>query len=178
MFSWLKQSGNSEGTQSEGYDLEYAAADFSKLLFLASISSCISSLNVICSLGPTNEDIEMAGESPTANVTTGETVAEMLGLGHASKDPKVTVSVGEAVATKGPDVIVTTREVVASVPSQGHIVSLTVHDVHHSKEPTGMMTSSHLYSVKQVSCSIILGCMNAFCYCWGHNHASFCRAMS
>ena len=61
MFSWLKQSGNSEGTQSEGYDLEYAAADFSKLLFLASISSCISSLNVICSLGPTDEDIEMAG---------------------------------------------------------------------------------------------------------------------
>ena len=88
----------------------------------------------------------MAGESPTANVTTGETVAEMLGLGHTSKDPKVTVSAGEAVASKGPDVIVTIREVVASVPSQGHIVSLTVHDVHHSKEPTGMMTSSHLYS--------------------------------
>ena len=51
------------------------------------------------------------------------------------------------------------------MPNQGHIVSLTVHDVHHSKEPQGMMTSSHLYSVKQVSCLIILGCMNAFCYC-------------
>ena len=34
---------------------------------------------------------------------------------------------------------VTTGEAVASVPSQRHVVSLTVHDVHQSKEPPSMM---------------------------------------
>ena len=50
MFSWLQQFSDSEGTQSDGYDLEYIAADFDKLLFLASVSSCVSSLDVLCSL--------------------------------------------------------------------------------------------------------------------------------
>ena len=34
---------------------------------------------------------------------------------------------------------VTAGEAVASVPSQRHVVSLTVHDVHQSKEPPSMM---------------------------------------
>ena len=33
-------------------------ADFGKLLFLASVSSRVSSADVLCSLGPTDEDIE------------------------------------------------------------------------------------------------------------------------
>nr|POF27003.1 hypothetical protein CFP56_40369 [Quercus suber] len=100
----------------EGYDLEYAPADFGKLLFLASVSSRVSSPNVRCSLGPTDEDIEMAGESPTTNITGRENITEMLGQGLASEDPEVTVS-GEAIAGKGPNVTVTAGEVVAGVPS-------------------------------------------------------------
>ena len=102
----------------------------------------------------------MAGESLAIAITAGETVAKMPSKEHASK---------------GPDVSVTTGEAVAGVPSQRHTVSSTVHDVHQSKEPSGMMSLSRLHLVKQVSCSIILGCMNAFCYCWRYNHASFCR---
>ena len=113
----------------------------------------------------------MAGESPDVAVTAGGTAAQMLGQEYASKDPKVTISTG-----KGPNVTVSTGKAVASVPSQGHIVSLTVHDVHHSKDSLSIMTSSHLYSVKQVSCSIILGYMSAFYCCWRHNHSSFCKA--
>ena len=105
----------------------------------------------------------MAGESLTVAVTAGETIAKMPSKEHASKGSNVSVTTGEAVI---------------GVPSQRHTVSLTVHDVHQSKEPPGMMSLRRLHLVKQVSCSIILGCMNAFCYCWGHNHASFCRAMS
>ena len=103
----------------EGYDFEYTVADFSKLLFLTSVSSHVSFANILCSLGPTDEDIEMAGESPIATVTTRE-----------------------AAIGKGPEVTVATGEVFASVPSQGHIVSLTVHDAHHSKESPGMITLS------------------------------------
>ena len=79
MFSWLQQSGASEGTQSEGYDFEYVVADFGKLLFLISVSSRVSSPDVLCSLGLTDEDIEIAGESLVADVTARETAAEMLG---------------------------------------------------------------------------------------------------
>ena len=57
---------------------------------------------------------------------------------------------------------VTTGEAVASVPSQGHVVSSPIHDVYQSKEPPGMMYLSCLYLVKQAFCSIILGCMNVF----------------
>ena len=39
---------------------------------------------------------------------------------------------------------VTAREAVASVPSQRHVVSSTVHDIHQSKEPLGMMYLSCL----------------------------------
>ena len=84
----------------------------------------------------------------------------MLSKEHAGKGPDVTVSIGEAVV---------------GVPSQRHVVSLTVHDVHQSKEPPGMIILSYLHLVKQVSCSIILGCTSAFYYCWRYNHASFCR---
>ena len=102
----------------------------------------------------------MAGKSLAIAVTAGETVAKMPSKEHASK---------------GPDVSVTTGEAVAGVPSQRHTVSSTVHDVHQSKEPPSMMSLSRLHLVRQVSCSIILGWMNAFCYCWRYNHASFCR---
>ena len=126
------------------------------------VSSRVSFADVLCSLGPTDEDIEMAGESLTVVVITGEVPAKESNKEHAGKDPDVTVTTGEAVI---------------GVPSQGHVVSSTVHDAHHSKEPLGMITLSCLYSVKQASHSIILDCVNAFCYCWGHNHASFCRAI-
>nr|POF27001.1 hypothetical protein CFP56_40367 [Quercus suber] len=122
------QSGASEGTQSEGYDLEYAVVDFSKLLFLASVSSHISSPDILCSLGPTDEDIEMAGEPPVTDVIAREYTAEMLGQGLASEDPEVIVS-GEAVASKGLDVTLTAKEAVVGVPSHGHVVSSPVHDL-------------------------------------------------
>nr|POF26998.1 hypothetical protein CFP56_40364 [Quercus suber] len=64
--------------------------------------------------GPTNEDTEMIGKSLATDVTAGENIDEMLGQGHASEDPKVTVY-GEAVAGKGPDVTVITREAVAEL---------------------------------------------------------------
>ena len=95
MFLWLQQSGYSKGTQSEEYNFEDTAANFGKLLFLASVSSRVSSSDVLCSLGPTDEDIDMNGESPDV-VTTRKTTAEMLGQEHAIKDPEVTVSAGEA----------------------------------------------------------------------------------
>ena len=60
MFLWLQQSGDSEETQSEKYDFEDTTADFGKLLFLASVSSRVSSLDILYSLGPTDEDMEMA----------------------------------------------------------------------------------------------------------------------
>ena len=170
IFSWLQQSGGSEGTQSEEYNFEDTTTNSGKLLFLTSVSSHISSSDVLYSLGPTNEDIEMAGKSPDVAVTAGGTATQMLGQEYANKDLEVTISIG-----KGPNVTVSTGKAVASVPNQGHIVSLTVHDVHHIKEPLGMMTSSRLYSTKQVFCSIILGCMSVLCYCWRYNHASFCR---
>ena len=135
IFSWLQQSGGSEGTQSKEYNFEDMTTNFGKLLFLTSVSSHISSSDVLCSLGPTNEDIEMAGESPDVAVTAGGTATQMLGQEYASKDPEVTISTG-----KGPNVTVSTGKAVASVPNQGHIVSLTVHDVNHIKEPLGMMT--------------------------------------
>ena len=184
MFSWLQKSGDSEEAQSKEYDFEHTTADFSKLLFLASVSSHVSSPDILYSLGPTDEDIEMADEGLIVAVIAEEIVAEMLSQEHVSKGPDVTVSAGEAAivmpskehAGKGPDVTITTTagEVVADVPSQRH-VSLTVHDVHQSKEPPSMITLNHLHLVKQVSCSIILGCMNAFYYCWRYNHASFYR---
>ena len=102
----------------------------------------------------------MAGESLTVAVTAGETIAKMPSKEHASKGSNVSVTTGEAVI---------------GVPNQRHTVSSIVHDVHQSKEPPGMMSLSRLHLVKQVSCSIILGWMNAFCYCWRYNHASFCR---
>ena len=42
------------------YDLEYAAVDFGKLLFLTSVSSRISSPDVLHFLGPTDEEIGRA----------------------------------------------------------------------------------------------------------------------
>ena len=41
--------------------------------------------------------------------------------------------------TRPYEYFVTAGEVVASVPSQRHVVSLTVHDVHQSKEPPNIM---------------------------------------
>ena len=49
---------------------------------------------------------------------------------HAGKDPGATVTVGG---------------VTASMPSQTHVISSTVHDVHQSKEPLGMIILSHLH---------------------------------
>ena len=61
-------------------------------MFLASIYSRVSSPDILYSLGPTDEDIEMAGESPHVAVTTGETAAKMLGQEHACEDLEVTIS--------------------------------------------------------------------------------------
>ena len=100
--------------QSEGHDSEVTAADFGKLLFLASVSSRVPSANVLCSLGPTNKDIEVAGEA-----TAGDFSEESVG-----KDLSVAVTAGEAAVGE---------------PSHGHAVPLTVHDAHHDKEPSGMV---------------------------------------
>ena len=111
--------------QLEGHDFEGRTSNFGKLLFLASVSSCVSSTNVLCSLGPTDEHIGMSGESPIAVVFAGEAAA-----GESSEE-----SVG-----KDPNVTITTGEVAAGVPSQGHVVSPTVHDAYYSKEPPGIIT--------------------------------------
>ena len=42
-------------------------------------------------------------------------------------------------------VTITTGEVATIMPNQRHVVSLTIHDIHHCKEPPGMMILSHLY---------------------------------
>ena len=68
----------------------------------------------------------------------------------------------EAATGKGPEVTIIAGEAVTGVPSQGHVVSRTVHDVHRSKEPLGMITLSCSYSVKQVYCSMIFGCYECF----------------
>ena len=117
MFLWLQQS--SEEMQSEGHDSEGTVSDFGKLLFFASFSFRVSSADVLCFLGPTNEDIEVVGEGPTVAATTGDSNEE-----SASKDPGVAVTAGE---------------IAAGVPSQGYAVSPTVHDAHHDKEPLGMV---------------------------------------
>nr|POE96574.1 hypothetical protein CFP56_44576 [Quercus suber] len=113
----LEESG--EEMQSEGHDSEGTTADFGKLLFLTSVSSRVSSADILCSLGPIDEDIEMASESPTAAVTTGEAAAGESSEESVGKDLDVTITVGEAVA---------------GVPSQGEVVSPTIHDAHHDKE--------------------------------------------
>ena len=123
MFLWLQQSG--EEMQSEEHDFEGAAADFGKLLFLASISSRVPSADVLCSLGPIDEDIEMAGEGPTAAATTGEAAARESSEESTAKDLDVAITIGE---------------VVASMPSQGQAVPSTIHDAHHDKELPGMIT--------------------------------------
>ena len=110
--------------QSEGHDYEGIAADFGKLLFLALVSSRVSFADIICSLGPTDEDIKMAGEGPTIAATTGEATIRDSNEESASKDPGVAVTASEATA---------------SVPSHGYAVSPTVHDAHHNKEPPGMV---------------------------------------
>ena len=60
MLLWLQQSDDSEETQSEEYDFEDTATDFGKLLFFTSVSSRVSSPDVLYSLGPIDEDIEIA----------------------------------------------------------------------------------------------------------------------
>nr|POE95555.1 hypothetical protein CFP56_01594 [Quercus suber] len=80
------RSGDSEETQSEEYDFEDTTADFNKLLSLASISSRVSSPDVLYSLGPTDEDIEMADEGFTIAVTIGDTATGMPSQEHAGKD--------------------------------------------------------------------------------------------
>ena len=99
--------------------------DFGKLLFLASVSSCVSSADVLCSLGPTDEDIEMVGEGPTTAAITGEAAARESSKESAGKDLDVAITVGEAVA---------------GMPTQGQAVASTVHDAHHDKELPGMIT--------------------------------------
>ena len=128
VFLWLQHSG--EEIQSKEHDFEGTTADFGKLLFLASISSRISSANVLCSLSPTDEDIEMAGEGPTAATTTGEAAVRESSEESTGKDLDVVITVGEAVV---------------GMPSQGRAVPSTVHDAHHDKELPGMITLNCSY---------------------------------
>ena len=83
--------------QSEEDDSEGTIADFGKLLFLALVSSRVSSVDILCSLGPTDENIEMAGEGPTATATTGEVAATESSKESAGKEVDVAITVGEAV---------------------------------------------------------------------------------
>ena len=50
--------------------------------------------------------------------------------GHASKDPDVIVTVGEATV---------------GMPSQRHVASSIVHDVYQSKESSGIVILSYLH---------------------------------
>nr|POE49388.1 hypothetical protein CFP56_67316 [Quercus suber] len=77
------RSGDSEETQSEEYDFEDTTADFNKLMSLASISSRVSSPDVLYSLGPTDEDIEKDDEGFTIAVTIGETATGMPSQEHS-----------------------------------------------------------------------------------------------
>nr|POF26475.1 hypothetical protein CFP56_35878 [Quercus suber] len=126
-------SGVAQGTdprnfRREGHDSGGTAADFGKLLFLALVSSCVSSADVLCSLGPIDEDIETAGESHTAAVTAVEATARAAGESVAGESSKES-------AGNDLDVIVTIGETVAGMPSQGQAASPTVHDAYHDKEP-------------------------------------------
>ena len=114
----------------EKYDFEDTFVNLGKLLFLALVSSRISSPDVLYSLGPTDEDTEITDEGPAVTVTAGETAARMPSQEHVSKDPNVTISA---------------REVTTGMPSQRHVVSLIVHDVHQSKEPRYMIILSYLH---------------------------------
>ena len=67
----------------------------------------------------------MVDESPTAAVSAREAAARESNEESASKDLDVTITAGEAVV---------------GVPSQGHVVSPTIHDAHHNKEPPSMIT--------------------------------------
>nr|POF25452.1 hypothetical protein CFP56_15444 [Quercus suber] len=78
----------------------------------------------VSTAGVTMPETEIASD-----VTAREITAEVFSQEHASKDPEVIVTAGEAVA---------------SVPSQGHVVSLTVHDAHHDKEPSRMSLEEFL----------------------------------
>nr|POE96335.1 hypothetical protein CFP56_49735 [Quercus suber] len=93
-----EESDESEETQSKENDFEDTAADFGKLLFLALVSSCVYSPNVLYSLGPTDEDIEIVDEGPNVTVTAGEIDAGMPSQEHTGKDPNATVTAGEAIA--------------------------------------------------------------------------------
>ena len=84
--------------QSEEDDSEGTIADFGKLLFLALVSSRVSSIEILCSIGPTDENIEMAGEGPTTTATTGEVAARESSKESAGKDVDIAITVGEAVA--------------------------------------------------------------------------------
>ena len=99
-------------------------------MFLTSVSSRVSSPIVLYSLGPTDEDIEVADEGPAPSVTTGETATEMPSQGHVSKDPDVIVTVGEATI---------------EMPSQRHVASSIVNDVYQSKESLGIVILSYLH---------------------------------
>ena len=41
------------------------------------------------------------------------------------------------------DLTSTAKEAATSMPSQRHVVSSTVHDIHHNKEPPSMIILSH-----------------------------------
>ena len=99
-------------------------------MFLTSVFSRVSSSSVLYSLGPIDEDIEVADEGPPVFVTIRETAAEMPSQGHVSKDPDVIVTVGEATI---------------EMPSQRHVASSIVNDVYQSKESLGIVILSYLH---------------------------------
>nr|POF18129.1 hypothetical protein CFP56_59564 [Quercus suber] len=131
-----KKSGECEETQLEGYDFEHMTTNFDKLLFLTSVSSHISFADVLCSIGPTDEDIEMASKSLTAIVTAEEAATGEYSVESAGKDPDVTV---------------TAEKDAAGVPSEGRVASPTVHDAHHSKEPPELRVKSSSVAIKGMS---------------------------
>ena len=44
---------------------------------------------------------------------------------------------------KDPGLTITTGDATTSMPSQRHVVSSTIHDIHHNKEPPSMIILSH-----------------------------------
>lgn len=64
------------------YNFGDIAADFGKLLFLASVSSHISSPDVIYSLGLVDEDIKITDKDPDVTITTEEAAIGMPSRDH------------------------------------------------------------------------------------------------
>ncbi|KAL0016784.1 hypothetical protein SO802_003853 [Lithocarpus litseifolius] len=88
-----------------------------------------------------------SGDAGTVGVTVPESKAMTGGVADV-----VAGGVGAEVRLGEPLLLlVKPKEATAGVPSQGHVVSSTVHDVHHSKEPPELHAKSSGVAIKGIS---------------------------